>query len=441
MSRLLPRSLRRQSRNALAALAVVTLGLLVGGYIIDHQNAEFPSWLPVFGDDPYVVEAEMSTAQGVIPGQGQLVEVAGVIVGRVSDVRLDDGRAKLEIHLERGKAKLFRDASILMRPRTLLKDMILQVTPGTPQAGLLRAGDTIQVSKTLPDVNLDELLSALDGDTRGALVMLAQGAGQGLRGQGRRLSSVFRRFDPTMRLIREINEEMIGRRGEIRRVVSNFSQISRTLARHRGDLTRFVDSSNAVFGALADEQAGVRASLGELPGTLSELRTSTAALTPVARSLGSASRKLLPGARALGPGARSLTGMFAGTEEALRTQLRPFARGAQEPLGELNRAAAGLDETSTAASGALGDLERFFNDLAYDPEGERSASHLFWAAWSAHQVNSILSSQDALGPFAHTLTMMGCPSLGLLPGFIRSNPALGLTVDLANFPTQEEVCL
>ena len=39
-----------------------------------------------------------------------------------------------------------------------------------------------------------------------------------------------------------------------------------------------------------------------------------------------------------------------------------------------------------------------------------------------------------------TLTMMGCPSLGLLPGFIRSNPALGLTVDLANFPTQEEVC-
>ena len=55
-------------------------------------------------------------------------------------------------------------------------------------------------------------------------------------------------------------------------------------------------------------------------------------------------------------------------------------------------------------------------------------------------MNSILSSQDALGPFAHTLTMMGCPSLGLLPGFIRSNAALGLTVDLANFPTQEEVC-
>ena len=435
------RSLRRQGRNALAVLAVMGLGLLVGGYIIDHQNAEFPSWLPIFGDDPYVVEAELATAQGVIPGQGQLVEVAGVIVGRVSDVRLEDGRARLELHLERGKAKLFRDASILMRPRTLLKDMILQVTPGTPQAGELRGGDTIEVSNTLPDVNLDELLSSLDTDTRGALVMLAQGAGQGIGGQGRRLSSVFRRFDPTMRMIRAINEEMIGRRREISRVVTNFSLISAALARHRGDLTRFVDSSNAVFGALADEQAGVRATLRELPSTLHELRDSTAALTPVARSLGSASRRLLPGARALGPGAESMAGLFAATEEPLRTQLRPLARGAREPLRDLNRAATGLGETSSASSGALQDLERLFNDLARDPPGERSASHLFWAAWSAHQVNSILSSQDALGPFAHTLTMMGCPSLGLLPGFIRSNPALGLTVDLANFPTQEEVCL
>jgi phospholipid/cholesterol/gamma-HCH transport system substrate-binding protein len=437
--RSLAKNLRRGARNVVAVLAVVVLGLLVGGYIVDHQNAEFPSWLPVFGDDPYVVEAELATAQGVIPGQGQLVEVAGVIVGRVSDVELRDGRAILEIHLERGKARLFRDASILMRPRTLLKDMILQVTPGTPQAGELRGGDRIAVSNTLPDVNLDELLSSLDADTRGALVMLAQGAGQGLRRQGRRLSSVFRRFDPTMRLIREINDEMIGRRREISRVVSNFSRLSATLARHRGELTRFVDSSNAVFGAIADEQAGVRGMLRELPGTLGELRATMKALTPVARSLGSASRRLAPGARALGPGASSMSDLFAATRGTLSTRLRPFARAAREPLRELRGAAEGLGPTSSAANDGLGDVNRIFNDLAHDPGG--SGSYLFWAGWSAHQVNSILSSQDALGPFAHTMTMMGCPSLGLLPGFIRSNPALGLTVDLANFPTQEEVCL
>ena len=135
---------------------------------------------------------------------------------------------------------------------------------------MLREGDRIQVANTLPDVNLDELLASLDADTRSALVALAQGAGQGLAA-GPRAGANFRRFDPTMRLMRGINDEMIGRRREIKRVVTNFSLISQTLARHRGELTRFVRSSNAVFGALAEEQAGVAATLRELPPTLREI--------------------------------------------------------------------------------------------------------------------------------------------------------------------------
>jgi hypothetical protein len=132
--------------------------------------------------------------------------------------------------------------------------------------------------------------------------------------------------------------------------------------------------------------------------------------------------------------------MFRDTRGVLATQLRPLARDAREPLGELRRASDGLGETSAAARDSLSDLNRLFNDFTHDPPEERSASQMFWAAWSAHQINSIVSQQDALGPYAHTMTVMGCASLGLLPGFIRSNPALGLTVDLANFPTQEEVC-
>jgi phospholipid/cholesterol/gamma-HCH transport system substrate-binding protein len=432
--------LRRQLSNVVALITLIVIGVVTAVYLVDHQNAEFPSWMPIIGDNPYVVHAEMSTAQGVIPGQGQLVEVAGVIVGRVDDAHLDNGKAILDIDLERGKARIYRDASILMRPRTLLKDMILQVTPGTQQAGLLRDRDVIPVSNTLPDVNLDELLASLDTDTRDALVALAQGAGQGLRGQSGKLASVFRRFDPTMREIDKINRELMGRRREIRRVVSNFSKISATLGAHRADLTRFVAGSNQVFGALADEQAGVRATLRELPGALQDVQTTTRALTPVAHSLGSASRKLLPGARSLGAGATALDGMFGATRGVIAGQLRPLARDVREPLRELNRAVAGLSPTSEAASGSTHDLNRIFNDWAHDPPGERAASFLFWSAWSAHQINSVISGEDGLGPFAHTMTVMTCSSLGLLPGFVRSDPALALAVSLANFPTQEQVC-
>ena len=431
---------RRQLGNLVALVVLALAGVICGIYIIGHQNAEFPSWMPLIGDDPYVVEAEMETAQGVIPGQGQLVEVAGVIVGRVSGVREEGGRAILDIHLEKGKAKIFRDATVLMRPRTLLKDMILQVTVGTPRAGLLRAGDRIKVANTLPDVNLDELLASLDADTRSALIALAQGAGSGLRGRGRDLAQVWRRFDPTMRHIRLINDEMIKRRREIERVVTNFSLISQTLAQHKGELSRFVRSSNAVFGAMAAEQGGVRETLREFPGTLRELRATTTALTPVARDLGSASRKLLPGARALADGAIALDGLFDDTRGVVRSQLRPLARRTLAPLRDLRAASDDLAPTSASARAGTHDLNRILNDFTFDPKGAGNASYLFWAAWSAHQLNSVLSSEDAIGPYAHTMTTMTCSSLALLPGFIASDPALALTASLANFPKQDDVC-
>ena len=432
-------AIRRQLRNLVALIVLTVTALCVGVFIVDHQNGEFPAWMPIIGDDPYVVSAELSTAQGVIPGQGQLVEVAGVIVGRVDGVHLENGRAVLSLHLERGKVKLFRDASILMRPRTLLKDMILQVTPGTPQAGRLREDDRIPIANTLPDVNLDEVLSALDADTRDALIALAQGADQGLDGQGDELAALFRRFDPTMRQLQRLNDAVIGRRRAIRRTVTNFSLIARTLAKHKRDLTGLVVNADAVFGALADEQAGVRATLRELPATLSAVSTTSRAIAPVARDLGDASAKLLPGARSLGGGATALDGLFGDTRATLSTQLRPLARAALPPLRSLRAATDGAARTSEAGAGALHDLNGVFDDYAHDP-GHGQHSYLYWSAWSAHQLNSILSSQDALGPFAHTLTVMTCSSLGLLPGFVASDPALALTVSLANFPTQEQVC-
>ena len=286
---------RRYSTTLAAIAGLWVVAAVVGVYIVAHQNGEFPRWMPIVGDDPYVVSAELPTAQGVIPGQGQLIEVAGVVVGRVSNVHLEHGVAVLSLHLQRGKVKLFRDASILLRPRTLLKDMILQVTPGHPSAGVLREGDRIPVSNTLSDVNVDDLLSALDTDTQSALMALAQGAGEGIGGQSDELSRFFRRFDPTMRLLRQINAAMIGRRRELARAVTNFSRVSEALGSHRRELTQFVNSSNAVFGALACEQRGVRGTLARLPAALRDLRASTARFTPVAQDLGSASRKLLPG--------------------------------------------------------------------------------------------------------------------------------------------------
>ena len=62
--------------------------------------------------------------------------------------------------------------------------MFVEVDPGEGET--LEDGDSIQVQNTLPDVDPDEFLAALDADTRDYLQLLISGAGKGLEGPRQR---------------------------------------------------------------------------------------------------------------------------------------------------------------------------------------------------------------------------------------------------------------
>src|ERR687896_108838 len=66
-----------------------------------------------------------------------------------------------------------------------LKDMFFDMDPGTESAGEVEDGETLSVANTAPDVNLDQILEALDADTQAYLRLLITGAGKGLEGRGR----------------------------------------------------------------------------------------------------------------------------------------------------------------------------------------------------------------------------------------------------------------
>ena len=100
---------------------------------LDLQRREFgkqrlalPAWVPLVGKDFFVVEAEMSTAQAVTPGQGQTVNIAGVEVGEIASVKLRDGKAIIGMRIRPKYSRLYKDASVLLRPKTGLNDMVLQ---------------------------------------------------------------------------------------------------------------------------------------------------------------------------------------------------------------------------------------------------------------------------------------------------------------------------
>ncbi len=81
-------------------------------------------------------------------------------VGDISDVQLVNGRGRVTVKIRREYAsRIHTDATAMLRPRTPLEDMIIQLDPGTKAAPLLKEGGNIPVAQTMTPVGFDELLS------------------------------------------------------------------------------------------------------------------------------------------------------------------------------------------------------------------------------------------------------------------------------------------
>jgi phospholipid/cholesterol/gamma-HCH transport system substrate-binding protein len=414
-------------KDVIALILIAILSLVVAAFILSNQRLTLPGWVPFVGKSFYTLNGEFSTAQAVTPGQGQTVNIAGVKVGEISKVELKDGVANVQMKLEPKYGTVYPNATMLLRPKTGLKDMVVQLDPGTKAGGKpLKSGGTIPVSQTLPDVNLDEVLSAVDGDTRAYLQLLIQGGGKGLKGQGANLRRDFKRFDPTARDIAKITRLLQKRRANIRRSVHNFKELSTALAGKDKDLARLVDSSDAVFAALANQDSSLRQTIAELPGALNATRTGLTKVGTFARRLGPAAQALRPGARALAPTLRQLRPALVEGTPIIRDQIRPFARAALPTLQQLPSVAKNLNASTNDLVTSTKVVNYLLNELAYNPPGKgvTNEGYMFWLAWANHNANTVFANQDAQGTIRRGLLLASCGTIQVLSGLAAASPQI-----------------
>jgi len=435
------RILGRSLRDLIAVVVLVAVALVVGGYILSNQRLYLPDSVPLVGTDFVDYKVEFENAKSVTPGQGQTVAVAGVTVGEIADVRLRGGRAVVTMKIRRRYARLYRDATALLRPRTGLEDMVIELVPGTREAGRMAAGATIPVAQTQPTVQFDEILATLDRDTRDYLVLLVGGAGEGLRDNGRALSATLKRFEPLNRDLRRINGMLAERRQNVRRSIASFRTLAQALGEKDTQLAQLVETSNTVFGAFARQDRNLRATLRELPGALEETQSALTKVDAMATELGPAAQALRPFARALGPSLRRTRPFLRATTPVIADQLRPFARDARPSVQALRPAADDLAQITPDLADSFQVLNAVLNTLAYNPPGQAEEGYLFWASWLNHTGASLFSSQDAHGPIRRGLVLADCPGLQfVLPAIRRSNPVLGTLTDLLNPPKPAGLC-
>jgi phospholipid/cholesterol/gamma-HCH transport system substrate-binding protein len=433
-------AIRKHWKDFAAVVVLILIAAGVGGYILSNQRLYLPKWVPALGTDFYQLKADFSTAQAVTPGQGQTVNIAGVKVGEIDRVDLVDGRAVVGMKIERRYSKIYKDATILLRPKTGLKDMILELNPGTVTAGEVPQGGTIPVSQTLPDINPDEIFAQLDRDTRDYLRLLLGGAGQGLHNNSRALAATFKRFEPTARYSLKITQLLAQRRANIARTIHNFRLLSEALASRNGDLASFVTASNDVFSRFAAQDANIRATLRELPSTLQATQLGLGKADQLARALGPSLQALRPTARALGPANVAVRPFFRETAPIIRTQLRPFTRQALPVVRDLRPAVQNLSVLTPNLTTTFRVVNYALNELAYNAPGPADEGYLFWASWANHAANSIFSTQDAHGPIRRGLFLANCSSLALLKQIASANPTLQLLLGLTNIADSQGIC-
>ena len=434
-------AIRKHVRDFVAILALFVVAAGVSAYILTNQRLTLPGWVPVLGQDFYEIEGAFSTAQAVTPGQGQTVDIAGVQVGELSRVRLAGGQAIITMRLDQKyEGRVYRDASALLRPKTGLKDMVVELTPGTREAGAMREDGRIPISETLPDVNLDEILAGLDADTRDYLQLLVGGGGEALKDNGAGLRRALKRFEPTGAALREVNEQLATRRANLRRVIRNFSLLTDELGDKDDQLAQFVDNSNAVFSSLARQDTNLRATLRELPGALTATREGLAKVDTLASELGPTLSGLRPAARALGPSLRRSRPFLRDTTPVIRDEIRPFTRTAQPFVSELRPTMRDLAEATPDLTSSFRVLNRLLNTLTYNPPGPDQEGSLFWLSWANHLAASLFATQDAHGPIRRGIVIISCTSLPILDNAALTNPQLGTLIGLLNAPRTSAVC-
>jgi phospholipid/cholesterol/gamma-HCH transport system substrate-binding protein len=420
-------AISKHVRDFAAIIGLAVVAMAVAGYVLSHQRLRFP----IIQQAPYKLKAEFSTAQAVTPGQGQTVRVSGVRIGDISKVDLSEGRAIVTMDVDpQYKGIVHTDATALLRPKTGLKDMFVELNPGTKSAPVAKAGYTIPVRNTLPDINPDEVYSALDGDTRDYLRLLISGAGEGLHKRGYDLQEVFRRFEPTHKDLALVNKYVALRHRNLRRLIHQLNVLNGALAQKGDDLAELVSTSSTVFRALASQDQNITRAVGDLPGTLRQTTQTFGKVKTLADVLGPAVTKLRPTVKALNSANKEITPFATEAAPILRTEIRPFVRDARPVVRDLKPASKNLAAATPDLTRTFTVLNHLFNMVGFNPNGregpdnpKRDEGFLFWLAWLDHNGTALFSSSDANGPFRPVTLGAPCTTLKQTGD---ANPPLGM---------------
>src|SRR5258708_22021766 len=139
----------------------------------------------VFGDWQ-TLNMELKDTGGLVKTND--VRMAGITAGQVQDIRLEGRVALAVVQVNQNYAPVYKDAHAIVRPKNLLGETYVEIDRGHTDAGSMADGDTIKLINTITPVQIDDVLNALDPDTRTKLQVVINSLGDATAARGQDLN-------------------------------------------------------------------------------------------------------------------------------------------------------------------------------------------------------------------------------------------------------------
>lgn len=307
-SRAVPPTKRKQwSRFRIGLIALIVLVIPV--YLAFAKDIPFTSG--------YRVTAVFESANNLRPGSP--VRIAGVNVGKVKSVGRykDTNLSKVTMEIGPEGLPIHEDATLKIRPRIFLEgNFFVDLRPGTPGSPDVEDGGTIGVTQTSTPVQLDQLLTALQSDSREDLQHVLEEYGTALNSkptpeQDAQLPESVRGLTgakalnnaaaPGARALRNttyLNDALLGDRpGDLTRLIAGIARLSGTLESRERQLQDLIVNFNLTAGAFASQSGALSETLSLLPPTLVTARSALQSVDAALPSVRAFSKEILPGVR------------------------------------------------------------------------------------------------------------------------------------------------
>lgn len=273
----------------------------------------FTAWLGItIGNiqfrDTYTLAATFDDVTGLLPNDN--VKVAGVVVGKVSGIEVEDGKARVEFSVDDG-VDVPKDSQAAIRWRNLLGQRYLYLYPGE-SGDLMEDGDVIAETRSVVDLGelfnrlgpvvaaidpqqvntfLEEFTSALDGNEQrlGQVIDDLGTLAAGLGSRDEQIGSLIEDLDVVAGTIAERDRQIAQVLDDLVLLSTTFSANADVVDSAITDLGRFSGSLGELLANNRDEIDGsleslasildtVESKLGTLDGALANLDDSVTAI-------------------------------------------------------------------------------------------------------------------------------------------------------------------